>query len=95
MPLNEFWYGDIRLLAAYKKAYLSNTSYKAWLQGRYNFEAYSIVLKNAFAKKGTSSIDYPEWKDPIEKLKKLNTKHENNEVTHHKQQMWFYDMINK
>ena len=61
MPLNEFWYGDIRLLAAYKKAYLSNTSYKAWLQGRYNFEAYSIVLKNAFAKKGTSSIDYPEW----------------------------------
>jgi hypothetical protein len=94
MPLNEFWYGDVRLLLAYKKSYLRDTSYKAWLQGRYDYEAYSIALSNAFAKKGTTPIKFPDWADPVEKLEKMYIKQESYEVQHHKQQMWFFDMIN-
>ena len=93
MPMSEFWYGDARLLFAYKTAYLRHTSYYCWLQGRYNFEAHSLSLANAFAKKGVAAKPYPEWKDPVEKLRKLHTKKENYEVAHHRQQMWFYDML--
>lgn len=93
MPLKEFWYADPRLLISYKKEYLRNTSYNAWLQGRYNFEAYSIVLRNAFAKKGTTPVDYPDWKDPVEKLEKLYTKKEKYEIVQHRQEMWFYNML--
>ena len=91
--MSEFWYGDVRLLVAYKNAYLRNVSYIAWLQGSYSFEAHSLSLSNAFAKKGSTPKQYPEWKDPVEKLRKLYTKKENYEVAHHRQQMWFYDML--
>lgn len=93
MPLKQFWYADTRLLLAYKKTYLSDISYKAWLQGVHSFEAHSLSLANAFAKKGVAAKPYPEWKDPVEKLRKLHTKKENYEVAHHRQQMWFYDML--
>jgi hypothetical protein len=93
MPLNEFWYGDVRLLMAYKQSYIRNKSYTAWLQGMYDMEAFGIVLANAFAKKGTPTRKYPEWVDPVEKLNKIQTKKENYQLLHHKQEMWFYNMM--
>lgn len=92
MSLREFWYADVRLLLSYKKKYLSNTSYTAWLQGRYNLEAYSIAMANAFAKKGATPHRYPEWKDPVEQFEK-NHKKEKYEIVQHKQEMWFYNML--
>lgn len=91
--MSEFWYGDVRLLLAYKKAYLRNTSYNAWVQGGYNFAAFTITLANAFAKKGQSPKTFPEWKDPVEKLEKMYIKQEKYEVVQHRQEMWFYNML--
>lgn len=67
MPLDEFWYGDMRLLEVYRKAYTRKKSYEAWLQGQYNCAGYSVVLANAFAKKGAKKQEYPKWEDPVEK----------------------------
>ena len=33
--------------------------YKAWLHGRYVYEAFSIVLYNAFKKRGEKAEEYP------------------------------------
>ncbi len=68
MPLHEFWHGDMRLLECYQKAYLRNVSYTGWLNGKYNYLAFSTVMANAFANKGTSPKNYIDWQDPIEKL---------------------------
>ena len=92
MPLKQFWYADTRLLISYKKEYLRNTSYNSWINGRYSLEAFAIAMSNAFAKKGTMPIPYPDWKDPIERLEKINKK-EKYEVLQHKQEMWFYNML--
>ena len=90
----EFWYGDPRILEVAQKAYIRDKSYTAWLYGQYNATAYGIVMANAFAKKGKPPAEYPKWQDPVEKLQKMRYKEENYEVAHHKQQMWFYNMIN-
>lgn len=65
MPINEFWYGDIELLDCYKTAYYRQQSYSAWLQGQYNFVAFSVVISNVFAKHGDKKAEYPDWEDPI------------------------------
>ena len=64
----QFWHGDMRLLQAYQKAYLTNISYTSWQQGYYNNVAYSIVMSNAFAKKGSKPKEYPKWDNPVEKM---------------------------
>lgn len=70
MPLHEFWHGDIRLLEVYQKAYYRNISYSAWLQGAYNFEAYSKANHNLNrAKKSDPVEEYSKWKDPFERFK--------------------------
>lgn len=86
MPLNEFWYGDMRLLGVYQKAYMRNVSYTAWLNGQYNHVAYGIVMSNAFAKKGQKAVEYPPWKDPFEKFDKPKITKENLEKEFRKQQ---------
>lgn len=96
MPLAEFWYGDTRLLEVYQKAYMRDKSYTAWLNGAYIFEADSKAVYNGNRAKRSDPVQqYAEWKDPIEKMKKLYSKQENYEVIHRNQQMWFYDMINR
>lgn len=62
-------------------------SYTTWLQGQYNCVAFNTVLGNAFAKKGTKPKDYPQWKDPIEKLNKPKLTKENLEYEFRKQQI--------
>lgn len=82
----QFWHGDMRLLEVYQKAYMRNTSYKAWLQGQYNTIAHGIVMSNAFAKKGTKQAQYPQWEDPCKKYNKLKITKENLEYEFRKQQ---------
>jgi uncharacterized protein YgiM (DUF1202 family) len=99
MPINEFWYGDTRLLSVYQKAFLRNQSYTAWLQGQYNSVAFGIVLNNAFGKKGAKAQEYPNWKDPIPKpMQEIITK-ENLENKFRQSQAsqnnWLHSMLHK
>ena len=70
MSADEFWFGEIELLKAYKKAYIRNTSYTAWWQGNYMFEAISKAIYNGFGrtKKTDEPKQYDIWKDPIQQL---------------------------
>jgi hypothetical protein len=86
MPVDEFWYGDMRLLAAYQKAFIRNQSYNAWLQGKYSFTGHSIAMANAFAKKGAKREEFPDWKDPFEKFERRKITEENLESEFRKQQ---------
>lgn len=86
MTLDEFWHGDMRLLEVYQKAYYRNISYSAWLQGQYNQIAYSIVMANAFAKKGAKKVEYPQWTDPMAKFNKPKITKDNLEYEFRKQQ---------
>ena len=98
MPLNEFWYGDIRLLDVYQKAYLRDKSYSAWLEGKYNSIAYGITIANAFAKKGTQPKEYPNWIDPIPSVSRETITHENIEQKFREaqisQNLWLRNKIN-
>lgn len=76
MPLDEFWHGDTRLLQCYQTAYYRQMSYNSWMQGKFNHDAYAIVLHNAFEKESSKHIQYPEWKDPIETAEKQKAKQE-------------------
>ena len=77
MSTEEFWHGDMRLLEAYQKAYMRNVSFTAWQQGQYTNVAFSVVMSNAFAKKGTKKAEYPIWKDPFERIAKREITKEN------------------
>ena len=87
MTDEQFWFGDVRLLEVYQKAYLRETSYTAWLNGQYNAVALNIVLGNAFAKKGTKAKEYPQWNDPVERINKPKLTKENLEFEFRKQQV--------
>lgn len=86
MPIDEFWYGDMRLLQAYQKAFIRNQSYNAWLQGQYNYLAYSVVMANVFAKKGARQAEFPKWTDPMARFEKPKITKENLEQEFRKQQ---------
>ncbi len=95
MSLNMFWHGDMDLLNAYQKAYYSNAAYNAWLQGFYNFQAHSMSLSNAFAKKGSKPIEYPKFKDPMEKFNAPINEPIDVEEAFREQQCAFSDWLNK
>ena len=93
MPLNEFWYGDIRLLKVYQIAYYRDVSYKCWLQGQYDLAAFSVVMANAFSKNGSKQAEYPKWKDPMEKYVKPKKVILDNNAEHTNQIKWFAEMM--
>lgn len=76
----------MRLLEVYQMAYMRDASYKAWLQGQYSQIAFSVVVANAFAKKGQTPAEYPQWQDPFEKFTKPQITKENVEEEFRKQQ---------
>lgn len=86
MPLDEFWHGDMRLLEVYRKAYTRDKCYTAWLNGKFDYAAFSVTMANAFAKKGQSKAEYPKWQDPIEKEEKPKPRNFNAEYEFRKQQ---------
>lgn len=87
MPLNEFWHGDMRLLEVYQKAYIRDSSYKAWLNGNYNMVAHSLSLSNAFANKGEKTKEYPQWKDQISQYSRTKITKESREIEARKEQL--------
>lgn len=100
MPLDLFWHGDIRLLDAYRKAYLRDKSYTAWLNGAYNFEGQSKASANANrTKKSDPVLQYADWKDPIEQRSKATITKENREKEFRnlqaQQNLWLRNMMNK
>lgn len=87
MSTYQFWHEDMRLLEVYQKAYFRNVSYNNWLQGAYNFEAFSKATINANRSKKSDPIQqYEQWKDPFEKAKPKITS-ENLETEFRKQQV--------
>ena len=86
-------------MEVYQKAYMRNISYNAWLNGQYNHIAYSVVLSNAFAKKGTKQVEYPQWTDPMQRFNKPIITKDNLEYEFRKSQaeqaMWLRNMLNK
>lgn len=86
MTYEQFWYGDIRLLRVYEKAYYRNVSFNAWYQGQYNHIAFGVTMQNAFAKKGAKKVEYPKWKDPCAQSKKPIITTENLEEQFRKEQ---------
>lgn len=63
MAYEEYWHGDPWSLKAYKIAYnlrRRQQNEMLWLQGAYNLNALSVVIGNAFSKKGTPPRKYLE-----------------------------------
>ena len=85
MPLDEFWYGDMRLLSAYQKAFIKNQSYNAWLQRLYNSEAGYVAVRNNLATKKTEQIKYGDYVDSMAKFEKPKITKENLENEFRKQ----------
>ena len=63
MTYEQYWYGDPWAMKAYRQAYdLRNRreNEMMWINGMYFANALSIVLHNAFSKKGTPPKKYME-----------------------------------
>ncbi|MGM9663781.1 MAG: hypothetical protein ACI3XF_02960 [Eubacteriales bacterium] len=80
---NDYWFGDYSFLPFYEQAYeteIEETEYRAWLYGRYVYEAIGDLspILHAFAKKGAKPIDYPSEPHPAtnRQLERLNEKKE-------------------
>ena len=83
----------MRLLEVAQKAYYRDRYYTAWVQGQYNQVAYSIVMSNAFAKKGQKQAEYPQWKDPFEKFNKPKITKDNLDEEFRKEQARQHDWL--
>ena len=62
MSAEEYWQETPRLAAAYREAYTKEQEERnamLWLQGQYVYEAFAIVMHNAFRSKGTKPLHYP------------------------------------
>lgn len=100
MPLQEFWHGDIRLLEAYRKAYLRDKSYTAWLIGAHTFEANSKAVANGNRTKQSDPVQqYADWKDPIENKEVAAISKESREREFRnlqaQQNLWLHNMMKK
>lgn len=61
MTYEQYWHGDPWAMKAYKEAHLMRLNQQnemLWLQGAYNMNALSVVIGNAFSKKGTPPRKY-------------------------------------
>lgn len=66
MSAGEYWEGDAGLPRAYYRANelrIQRRSEEMWLQGLYNYRAFSVVIGNVFKKKGAKAEKYLE--EPI------------------------------
>lgn len=63
MSYTEFWDGPPSIAVAYRKAHRLRRELEnemAWLQGMYNYDAFTVVLSNAFRSKGAKRQKYME-----------------------------------
>jgi len=66
MTYDEYWHGDPYLVKFYHEAHMKRIEMRnqeLWLQGLYIHNAFSVVMSNAFAKKGSKPQKYLE--EPI------------------------------
>ncbi len=81
MSYEQYWYGDVWLIEAYREAdkiRQQRFNTEAWLQGMYVYDAIAKLspILHAFAKKGTKPKPYPDkpYNFGEEKEKKQNKK---------------------
>lgn len=63
MSADEYWNGDPYLAQSYykrQKILNEQKNQEMWLQGMYIYNAFTVCLANAFAKKGSKAEKYPE-----------------------------------
>ena len=63
MTEQQFWHGDPWLAKYYRKAHdlkRQERNQELWMQGLYVYDAFAVVLSNAFGKKGGKKIKYLE-----------------------------------
>lgn len=78
MTWNQYWYEDVTMVRAFRKADLERAKRKnaeAHLQGLYFYDAISTALGNMTRKKGAKPIQYPAepynlFEDPDERRRK-------------------------
>lgn len=61
MTYEQFWEQSPYLVIAYRKAYKLKreiANEQAWLQGIYIYDAFAVVMKNAFSKSGARKETY-------------------------------------
>lgn len=62
MSYEQYWNSSPYLVIAYREAHKlrkEQLNEQLWLQGAYIYEAFSVVMANAFAKKGSKRQNYP------------------------------------
>lgn len=67
MTYEQFWDGSPAIATAYRQAYRLKReaeNEQAWLQGLYNYDAFSVTLANAFRSKGAKRQNY--FEKPID-----------------------------
>ena len=79
MSYELYWYGDVWLVEAYRKAEMLRHEQKnemAWLQGMYTAHALSATVGNMFKNKGATANEYPQKPLPLrpDNPKKKKTK---------------------
>lgn len=93
IPRKEFWHMNPAMLEPYKKEslrQLEERNFFCYTQGKYIFDAVSVVMHNSFAKKGTKPAEYPD--KPYEIFKEPEDEHEPTEEEIIKARQ---DLINK
>lgn len=63
VPEKEFWDGDYTRLKYYVRKHnyeVEERNMNMWLQGLYNYEAFSVVMAKAFGKGSGRNINYPD-----------------------------------
>jgi len=98
MPSDEFWYEEPCLLDSYikkRELELDSLNYQAWLFGLYTYNAFSVVLSNAFSKEGSKQSTY--FEKPLDELnsKYAHKPQESNNKDKYRQQKNFWAKIGK
>lgn len=61
MTYEQYWEDSPYLVVAYRKAYKlqrEKENEEAWIQGLYIYDAFAVVLANAFSKRGSRTQNY-------------------------------------
>lgn len=82
MTYEQFWYGEADLVIPYRKAHrlkIQQKNEELWLQGLYIYNAFGVVISNAFSERGSNKQKYIE--KPLEIFPKPAPTEEQNAKT--------------